>query len=73
MILRLLPAERRTDPLEPVAVFLIPSNLEVRKEALDSFNEFNPMFEEFVSLDDYAYSTAADLRSGGHRRREMLI
>jgi hypothetical protein len=44
-------AERRTDQLVTVAILLISSNLEIRKEALDGFVEPDSMLEKLIAFE----------------------
>jgi hypothetical protein len=49
--LELSPTQGFPDQLISITKFLVSSNFEIRKEALDSFLESHLMLEEFVALE----------------------
>ena len=49
--LQLPSAKSPAEQLMTIAIFLVPANLKVRKETLDSFIERHAMLSEFVPLE----------------------
>ena len=49
--LQLPSAQCPAEQLVTISIFLVPTNLKISKEALDSFIEGQPMLSEFVPLE----------------------